>query len=119
MSATKSIRSSDRTPNKPGFAFRRKKLAPDAGLSHPMSDSPNEQRSLTYMSQDVLDHGEVERLAYLFWLERGSPMGSPDEDWFRAEEELLPRDSVVGPPFSSFAMGPIEEQERSMPYARA
>jgi hypothetical protein len=65
------------------------------------------------MIQDVLDHGEIERLAYRFWQERGSPMGSPDEDWFRAEEELLPRDSVVGLPLSSFAMDPLEEEERS------
>jgi Protein of unknown function (DUF2934) len=24
-------------------------------------------------------------LAYQFWMERGSPVGSPSEDWFRAE----------------------------------
>ena len=62
------------------------------------------------MSQDVLDREEVARLAYLFWQERGSPIGSPDEDWFRAEEELQPRDTFVGPPLSSVAMGPIEEE---------
>ncbi len=27
--------------------------------------------------------------AYYLWLERGCPMGSQDEDWFRAEAELL------------------------------
>jgi hypothetical protein len=27
-------------------------------------------------------------LAYALWIQRGCPFGSPDEDWFRAEEEL-------------------------------
>jgi hypothetical protein len=26
--------------------------------------------------------------AYQFWMERGCPVGSPDEDWFRAERAL-------------------------------
>jgi Protein of unknown function (DUF2934) len=31
---------------------------------------------------------QVERLAYWLWQERGMPMGSPDADWFLAEELL-------------------------------
>jgi len=31
---------------------------------------------------------QVERLAYWLWQQRGSPMGSPDADWFLAEELL-------------------------------
>lgn len=31
---------------------------------------------------------EVARLAHQYWLERGSPIGTPEEDWFRAEEEF-------------------------------
>lgn len=31
---------------------------------------------------------EVERLAYWLWQQRGMPPGSPDEDWFTAEELL-------------------------------
>jgi Protein of unknown function (DUF2934) len=31
---------------------------------------------------------EIELLAFEFWLDRGSPIGSPEVDWFRAEEEL-------------------------------
>ncbi len=31
---------------------------------------------------------ETAALAYEFWLERHSPIGSPDEDWLRAEREL-------------------------------
>lgn len=31
---------------------------------------------------------EIAALAYQHWLERGCPEGSPDEDWFFAEQEL-------------------------------
>lgn len=44
---------------------------------------------------------ETERLAYRLWQERGSPIGSPEEDWFQAEKEL--RDVQLAqpdPPFS-------------------
>jgi len=34
---------------------------------------------------------EIADLAYEFWLDRGCPHGSPDEDWFRAERELRNR----------------------------
>jgi hypothetical protein len=33
-------------------------------------------------------HEHVERLAYDLWQSRGGPTGSPDEDWYRAEELL-------------------------------
>ncbi len=31
---------------------------------------------------------EVASLAYQLWIERGSPHGSHEEDWYRAEEQL-------------------------------
>jgi hypothetical protein len=31
---------------------------------------------------------EVAWLAYQYWLERGSPIGTPEEDWFRADQEF-------------------------------
>ena len=34
------------------------------------------------------DHTEISRLAYLYWLERGCPIGSPEQDWSRAEQDL-------------------------------
>jgi hypothetical protein len=37
----------------------------------------------------VFDAKEIEVRAYLSWLERGCPEGSPQEDWYRAEKELL------------------------------
>ena len=39
---------------------------------------------------------EVAALAYQLWQDRGSPVGSPDEDWFRAERELsVPTEMVA------------------------
>jgi hypothetical protein len=34
---------------------------------------------------------QVERLAYWLWQQRGKPSGSPDEDWFLAEQLLKRR----------------------------
>ena len=62
-------------------------------------------------------HNEIEKLAYQFWEERGRPLGSSEEDWFRAERELQhelgpsfmsPLDSGMLLPLSSMMMGPME-----------
>jgi hypothetical protein len=37
---------------------------------------------------DDLDPAEVAELSHQLWIERGCPIGSPEQDWFRAEEEL-------------------------------
>lgn len=39
---------------------------------------------------------EIERLAHEYWLERGSPIGTPEEDWFRAEDEIRLRRQQPG-----------------------
>ena len=51
---------------------------------------------------------EIERLAYWLWQERGMPMGSPDEDWFFAEELLKrrhQRSGLLKPEMSLAAFG--------------
>ena len=35
-----------------------------------------------------LDQPAIAARAYQLWLARGCPNGSPEEDWFRAEQEL-------------------------------
>ena len=40
---------------------------------------------------DTFAGDEIAKLAYRLWNERGCPDGSPQEDWFRAKEELLAR----------------------------
>ena len=39
-------------------------------------------------SQKQPTHEEIAELAYQLWIERGSPDGSHEEDWQRAEEQL-------------------------------
>jgi hypothetical protein len=36
----------------------------------------------------VDDHEEIARLAYAYWEARGCPIGSPEQDWYRAEDAL-------------------------------
>jgi len=40
------------------------------------------------MTRVAASDEEIAVRAYTLWEQRGSPIGSPDEDWFRAEEEL-------------------------------
>ena len=68
--------------------------------------------------QSSLRHNQIAKLAYQLWEERGRPLGSSEEDWFRAERELnhelgpsftSPFDSSMALPMSSMMMGPITE----------
>lgn len=34
------------------------------------------------------DQDRVSALAHEFWMQRGYPLGSPEVDWLRAEEEM-------------------------------
>jgi hypothetical protein len=34
-------------------------------------------------------HEQIEKLAYQLWEKRGRPLGSPDEDWLRAERHFI------------------------------
>ena len=55
--------------------------------AQPKSDEP--VASATVSEDTIRD--EIARLAYLFWEERGGAGGSPEEDWLRAEQEILTR----------------------------
>jgi Protein of unknown function (DUF2934) len=53
-------------------------------------------------------HEQIEKLAYRLWEARGAPLGSPDDDWYRAEQELQRLDSPSQMPFSSLMLEPLE-----------
>ncbi|MGD0620392.1 MAG: DUF2934 domain-containing protein [Bryobacteraceae bacterium] len=39
---------------------------------------------------------DIAALAYHLWQDRGCPMGSPEEDWYRAEELLTAHELEAG-----------------------
>lgn len=49
------------------------------------------------------EHLRVQLLAYTLWQKRGSPLGSPNADWFTAEEILGIRQ--LKPTLPLFAFG--------------
>jgi len=42
-------------------------------------------------AQTVSERDEIAKLAYSYWIARGSQGGSPEEDWRRAEKEFHSR----------------------------
>lgn len=48
-------------------------------------------------SSDPAYMRRVAPLAYRYWEMRGSPLGSSDEDWFRAEREIAHECEPYGP----------------------
>lgn len=46
------------------------------------------QESAPMNALEPEDQQEIAILAYYFWQDRGCPIGSPEEDWFRAEQAL-------------------------------
>ena len=59
-----------------------------------------------------LEHKRIARLAYSYWEARGQPYGSPDEDWFRAEEELRQRKSAFAVKRTYAGAHPAPESQR-------
>jgi hypothetical protein len=49
---------------------------------HSLEEKANEKATSS------VDPRRTEILAYEFWRARGCPQGSPEEDWFLAEEQL-------------------------------
>jgi hypothetical protein len=40
--------------------------------------------------EQVLSENDVRQRAYSLWEGRGRPIGTPEEDWHRAKEQLIP-----------------------------
>jgi hypothetical protein len=51
-------------------------------------DADQEQCDLDAPPHAEVSVEEIARLAYQYWRERGAPIGTPNEDWLRAEEEI-------------------------------
>ena len=76
-----------------GAAARPRRTAPAARPKH----SPNtaEIPSTLARAEYAPSHEEIAALAYTYWLERGCPSGSPEQDWQRAEREFSVKASAV------------------------
>ena len=70
-------------------AAPRRKAAPTS-VAEPVAESIV-NLSEAVETQLAIDVRQVEERAYQSWLERGCPMGSPEEDWYRAEREVIAR----------------------------
>jgi hypothetical protein len=57
-----------------------------SGLGESRSKLPTQAAEIVALG--VANHDDVAALAYRFWQRRGCPIGSDQEDWFRAEQEL-------------------------------
>ena len=53
-----------------------------------MSKSSTHKIRIARESEPSPKHEAIEAMAYQLWLLRGSPIGSDQEDWYRAEAEL-------------------------------
>lgn len=59
-----------------------------AGATHSQKTAPPVVES---SEPPTVDESEIARLAYSLWQERGCVGGSPEEDWLKAQQELLKR----------------------------
>lgn len=62
--------------------------------SSPFSEQPERRHGLAWSSLPIEEEvynpsdEEIASLAYSYWEARGKQGGSPDDDWFRAKQEL-------------------------------
>jgi hypothetical protein len=73
----------------PNAAAPRKKAA-SKKIAEPLSESIANLAGAVEVPV-AISATEIEERAYQSWIERGCPMGSPEEDWYRAERELIAR----------------------------
>lgn len=56
---------------------------------HPKTDIETAVETPVAQSEVTISQDAIARLAYSYWEARGRQAGSPEQDWFRAERELL------------------------------
>ena len=55
--------------------------------THPVRDLQQPETPVSVAPNGIDEHAIAVR-AYELWQDRGAPIGSPEVDWFRAQEEL-------------------------------
>ena len=74
-------------------AAPRRKAAPKTIVETPHTSIAHLANAVD--SPSAVDAREIEERAYQSWIERGCPMGSPEEDWYRAEQDLIVQFATV------------------------
>jgi len=79
------------------MARKRKNIKPEPSVS--ISDPPDPKQAANtnafketeriVNTESISIKEKVALLAYSYWERRGMPGGSPEEDWYRAEKEVL------------------------------
>jgi hypothetical protein len=73
-----------------------KKIAKQSPATLPGGNEPSQSEVGASTSvENITRHEEIARLAYSLWQARGCPVGSPETDWFRAEQEMEPARSAA------------------------
>lgn len=54
-----------------------------------LAEAPNKTAPPTL--QEAVNSAEIAALAHQLWKQRGCPVGSPEIDWFEAEQQLRPQ----------------------------
>jgi hypothetical protein len=60
-----------------------------SGATHSRKPGATVATSSENESVDLVDTEAIARLAYSYWEARGGVGGTPEDDWFRAEHELV------------------------------
>ena len=62
------------------------------------SSPPDKQQPLEVIPDFLYEdrHEFVEKLAYKLWVQRGRPIGSPNVDWFAAEQTVYASLAALG-----------------------
>lgn len=60
----------------------------------PQATKAVEEANIQAAAQNTMRE-DIASLAYQLWQDRGCPVGSPDEDWYRAEEMVRDRHPSV------------------------
>ena len=74
-----------------------------------MPRQPTHEIKTANRPESSVDHEVVEAMAYQLWLQRGCPVGSEQEDWYRAESELKATAERTSGPHSRQRLGDGEE----------
>jgi hypothetical protein len=84
-----SAKAAEASPEKAAKAPARTRARKESEPPNGSQDSWREPLTGREPAGSELSHEEIAAKAYALWERRGRPDGSPQEDWYRAQQELL------------------------------